>query len=373
MAIRNDKYGTWNQTVGVKVDMDDMVQIMTPHDVPLQGWIGTGASAMSVKVEWLEEDLTPQSDTIATSGVSGTDSPWTVTVSDTNIFRPGDVLWVNGAASAVQFLVDSITSATVMVVTGFAGNVVDPVDGNVLVIIGQYSNEGGDPQEPRSTERTAKYNYTQIGQEAVEATRTARTRGSRGGLYGVGDPYDHELGKKFKELNIRFERSMVHGQRLLSGDSKKRFMGGLLYYILSNTQSGVKANALPLVTALLKYSYEAGGTPQTLMVSPAVKIAIDNSVDQSIRRTDRTEKTGGSVIDHIDTSLGKVDLIVNRFFPATKGILLQGEYLKRRIMDGYFHELLAKTGDADSGHIVGEQSLEVKNEKAHGVLTLTDA
>lgn len=370
MAIRNAQYGTYNQTVGVRLDMDDAIDILSPSDVPLQGFLGT-ESTNEVKVEWLEEDLTPQSDTIA-GAPTGT-GPWTVTVGDTNIFRVGDVLWKEGAASSVQYLVDSVTSGTVMVVSGFAGNATAPADTNVLTIVGQYNVEGGDPLAPRSVERTAKFNYTQIGQEQVAATRTARARGARGGLYGQMDPYDHEVGKKFKELAIRFERSLVHGQRAISGASDKRFMGGLLYYITTNSVSGVKANVGTLIGDLQKKCYDAGGTPATLMVSPAVKVAISRNVDVSSRRTTRTESTGGSVIDAYESDFGTVNLVVNRFFPPTKGILMQPEYLKRVVFDGYFHELLAKTGDADKGEIVGEFTAKVKNEKAHGILTVTDA
>ncbi len=370
MAIRNAQYGTYNQTVGVRLDMDDAIDILSPSDVPLQGWVAS-EQTNEVKVEWLEEDLTPQSDTVAS--LTGTDSPWTVTVSDTNIFRVGDVLWNEGKASAVQYVVDSVTNATVMVVSGFAGNTVDPIALDVLTIVGQYNVEGGDPLAPRSVERTAKFNYTQIGQEQVAATRTARARGARGGLYGQMDPYDHEVGKKFKELAIRFERSMVHGQRAISGGADKRFMGGLLYYITTNSVSGVKANAGTLISDLQKKAYDQGGTPSTLMVSPAVKVAISRNVDTSGRRTTRTETTGGSVIDSYESDFGTVDLVVNRFFPPTKGILMQKEYIKKVTFDGYFHELLAKTGDAEKGEIVGEFSLKVKNEKAHGVLTITDA
>lgn len=369
MAIRNAQYGTYNQTVGVRLDMDDAIQILSPSDVPLQSRLRT-ESTNEVKVEWLEEDLTPQSDTVAS--VTGT-GPWTPVVSDTNIFRVGDVLWKEGAASSVQYTVSSITDATTMVIAGFAGNATGPSAADVLTIVGQYNVEGGDPLAPRSVERTAKYNYTQIGQEQVAATRTARTRGQRGGLYGQMDPYDHEVGKKFKELAIRFERSLVHGQRSISGGADKRFMGGLLYYITTNTVSNTKANAAVAIGDLIKKAYDAGGTPSTLMVSPAVKVAISRNVDVAGRRTTRTETTGGSVIDQFESDFGTVNLVVNRFFPQTKGILLQEEYITKKVLDGYFHELLAKTGDADKGEIVGEFSLEVKNEKAHGILTITDA
>lgn len=366
-TVRHELTGSYNQTVGVRLDIDEAIEILTPSDVPLQQWAADGPAATQVKVEWLEEDLTPQEVTVvsetATAGVGD------VVVNDASPIRVGDVLLERGAAYTKQFLVTAVNQTTnTLTVTGFAGNATDPTVAAVLEIIGQYNTEGGDPKDPRSIEREMPYNYTQIGQEQVEVTRTARKRG----LYGQGDPYDHEVMKKFKELAIRFERSMVNGYRTLSGDSTKRMMGGLFFYIATNSQSGTVAQASAKVNALAKSCYEAGGTPTVLMVSPSVKVGL-STIDASLRRSDRGQTTQGYVTEQILTDFGEIDVVINRHFPRTKGILLQKEFIKKRPFDTYFHELLAKTGDSESGELVGEYSLEVKNEKAHGLITLTDA
>lgn len=368
---RYGQVGTYNQLVGVRLDIDDAIVMLPTWDVPLQRFI-SATPTDQVKVEWLEEDLTASTVTVAS--VSGTASPWTLTLAagEAELIRPGDVLHLKDASYDRQFLVSSIdTGANTITVTSFAAttDTDDPVAANVLEIIGQYRNEGADPEEARSVDRDTKYNYTQWGQEKVEVTRTDRKRG----LYGQGDPYDHEVMKKFKELGIRFERSMIHGYRTFSGDSKKRFMGGLLYYISTNTQSGLKANVKDLINSMMLTAYDQGATPGVLMVSPAIKAAISANIDSTLRRSSRTDRVAGYVVDTVTTDFGDVDIVANRHFPRTKGVLLQREFIKRRPFDPYFHELLAKTGDADKGHIVGEQSLEVKNEQAHGVLTVTDA
>ena len=375
MAVtpRYGQQGTYNTTVGVRLDIDDAIVILPVWDVPLQRYIGSEGTN-SVKVEWLEEDLTQSTVTVATSGVSGTASPWTLTLAtdQAQFVRPGDLLHLVGAAYDRQFRVTSIdTGANTIVVTSFAGttNSNDPLDADVFEIIGQYRNEGSDPEEARSVERTTNYNYTQIGQEKVEVTRTQQGRD----MYGVTDPYGHEVSKKFKELAIRFERSLVNGYRAISGDAKQRSLGGLLFYITTNTASNTAANAKAAINELVRDAYTAGGNPDTLMVSPAVKAAISANIDPTLRRTDRTDRVAGYVVDTVLTDFNEINIVANRHFPTTKGVLMQREFIKRRPFDPYFHELLAKTGDADEGHIVGEQSLEVKNEKAHGVLTLTDA
>lgn len=368
MAYRNEAVATFNQTVGVKQDMDEAIRILSPSDTPLQQLLPT-VSTNEIKVEWMEEELMPQAVTI--SAKSGT-GPWTLTTTDTTELRVGDVLGIrDGASSAVQFVVDSITNGTTFVVSGFAGNTTGPGTTDTLEIIGQYIVEGSDPKAPRSTERVAKYNYTQIAQEAVQATRTARNRGARGGLFGGEDPYVHELGKKFKELAIRFERSMIHGQRAISGDSKQRFMGGLFYYITTNSASGVKANTKALLNEAIRKAYDAGSSPEVLMVSPAVKSQI-STLNADYLNIPRSETVAGERVDTFMSDFGEVRVIANRHFPKTRGVVLCTSQNDHAIVnfDPYTHELLAKTGDADKGEIVAEKSLKVKNEK--GAVLFTD-
>ncbi len=365
MATTSGLVKSSDRTVGVKVDMDEAVYILPIDDVPLQRWLPS-APTSNIKVEWMEESLTPQTDII--SAVSGTSSPWTITVADGGVFRAGDVLHIQGRAADIQFLVSSI-STNDLTVAGHGGTAAsdDPVADDVVQIVGQVLTEGGDPPAARTVERTALYNYTQIGQEKVNATRTARKQA----MYAQSDPYDHEAQKKFRELAIRFERALVLGQRYQS--ASKRAMGGLFYYITTNSRSGVKANVKSLIQDLVRDCWTAGGSPQALWVSPAVKAAITANYDAALRRSVRDDATAGFTVERLVTDFGDIDVFANRYFPTTKGLLLQREYDVKRVFDGYMHEALAKTGDADNGEIVGEFSLEVKNETAQGILTVTDA
>lgn len=369
-TYRNEKYITYNQTVGVRQNMDEAVRILTPSDVPLQQWLSTDDTNVT-KVEWLEDELMPQ--TFVWTSKTGTSADWTVTSPDTSLLRVGDVYGVkDGTTYTVQVIVLSVTNPTTAHLAGFAGNTTSPSDGATLELLGQYNAEGGDPLEPRSIERVAKYNITQIGQEAVQATRTARNRGSRGGLYGMGDPYSYELGKKFKELAIRFERSLINGVRVEDTNAKKRFMGGFFYYLTTNSTSDVKANIKTALNAALRKSYDAGGTPDTIMVSPAIKSVVAG-IDETIRREGYDSRSAGYVVDSFMSDFGAVDIVINRHLPKTKGLVLKKEDCTLINFDPYFHEVLAKTGDSTKGEIVGEKTLKVKNEVGMGVLTITDA
>lgn len=371
MPYRNEAVATFNQTVGVKQDMDEAIRILSPSDTPLQQLLPT-VSTNEIKVEWMEEELMPQA--VVNSAQSGTSPTWTMTTTDTSELRVNDILGVrDGASSALQYTVSSITNSTTYVIAGFAGNTTAPGATSTLELIGQYVVEGSDPGAPRSTERVSKYNYTQIAQESVQATRTARNRGARGGLFGGEDPYIHELGKKFKELAVRFERSMIHGQRAISGDSKQRFMGGLFYYITTNSVSGAKADTKTLLNSAIRKAYDNGSTPEILMVSPAVKSQI-STLNDTLNRSVQSDTRAGTAIDTFMSDFGEVKVIANRHFPKTRGVVISASQNDHAIVnfDPYTHELLAKTGDADKGEIVAEKSLKVKNEKGSVLFTITD-
>ena len=380
-AYRGEAVASFNQTVGVKQDMDEAIRILSPSDTPLQQLLPT-VSTNEIKVEWMEEELMPQA--VTNTAVSGT-GPWTLTTSatdpafGTSELRVGDVLGTrDGTTSAVQWVVSSITNSTTYVVAAFptGAHTTGPTGTSTLEIIGQYIVEGADPLAPRSTERVGKFNYTQISQEAVQATRTARNRGMRNGMFGLDneDPYTHELGKKFKELAVRFERSMIHGQRAISSDSKQRFMGGLFYYITTNSISGLKANIKTLLNDAIRKAYDAGSSPEVLMVSPTVK-SIISTLNDSYLNINRGDVGAGTKIDTFMSDFGELRVIANRHFPKTRGVVLCTSQNDHAIVnfDPYTHELLAKTGDADKGQIVAEKSLKVKNEKGAVLFTVTDA
>lgn len=245
-----------------------------------------------------------------------------------------------------------------------------------MEIIGQDLVEGSDPLAARTNERSTNYNYTQIYQEKVEVTRTKRAQAM---LASTGDPYDHEVMKKMRELKVRKERNVIFGSRTQTLASGLRTAGGLFSFISTNTRSGNAAAVKTTVNNIMRDVYtqaDIGADGLVLFVSPAVKVAISSNWDATLRRWD-TGATNAStgVVDRIGTDFGALTVVVNRHLPTTKGFLLRREFLADVAFSNgaWFHELLSKTGDGEKGEIVGEYTLEVKAEKAHGIITVTDA
>jgi hypothetical protein len=359
--------GTYNQTVGVKLSMDDAIFILTPSDVPLQQKLGSEPVDQK-KIEWLEEDLTPQEVTVNATSALGS-STIVLVADDGSKVRVDDVLMKKDGT--VQALVTAIATDTLTVTRPFAGSTDEALAANdILHIIGQYRVEGSDPLAGRFVDRTTAYNMTQIDQEKVEVTRTEKKRAQ----YGVSDPYDHEVQKKFKELAIRYERRLINGRRVESGDLKQRAMGGFFYYVTTNSRSNTKANIETALNDILQDCYTQGGAPTWLVVSPAIARVISALNASRITYPDSgAGSKRGQVVERFLSDFGEVGITIDRHLPKTKALVVQPDYFKVSNFDDYFHELLAKTGDAEKGEIVAEKSCKVKNQKAHGVLTITDA
>lgn len=352
--------------------MDDAIQILPIHDVPLHDLLST-EPITNIKNQWLNKELDPQTVTMTEASLSGDGS---ITFTDATPLRVGDVLKPKAEVGAigdtptVLLKVTAVDYGTgvVAVTRPFNGSVDQNLGiGDVLEIIGQELTEGADPQDPRQTDPTGDYNVTQIYQEQVAATRTVQ----KNEQYGTSNPFADDLAAKMKELPIRHERTLLHGLRKDNASGGLRQMGGFFQYLTENLESDVKANMEARLGDMLETAYGAGATPSVLVVSPAMKRTFSGLNTDKVQEQ-RGDSGVGRVKQTYESDFGSITLVPDRHMPKSKGLLLSLEYVKRQVFDNWFFEMLAKTGDSDKGHVVGEFSLKVKNPKAHGVLTLTD-
>jgi hypothetical protein len=370
MAITG-KRGTYNQAAAtVKVDMEDAVDLLPVEDLPLSLRLKS-EPAKSYKFEHMDEDLDLGNVTAtATSALAST----TITVADTSGVRVRDVFRRRGGNLLVE--VASITDATHFVVAarpGLGSTDEAIASADVLELIGQVPVEGEDPQAARMLDPVGRFNYTQIFMELVEATRTVRAIDK----YGDRDPIQHEQLKKFREAAIRWEKSILLGKRYKSGDNKQRFTGGLLETIATNTvlDATVATLEAKFKTLLRKAWLDSGASPRLFVVSASLQDAFNALQTSGTNKSliiERSDRTAGNLVKVYDSMFGPIELLMDRYMPAQYGALVQEEYLKQKVLTGWEYQPLAKTGDSDRGMVVSERGLMVKNEKAHGLLKVTD-
>ena len=77
------------------------------------------------------------------------------------------------------------------------------------------------------------------------------------------------------------------------------------------------------------------------------------------------------MVDVYESDFGVCRVIMSRWVPAGKALLLDSSRVEVLPLNGrsFAFKPLAATGDADSGQVIGEYTLEFRNENAHAVLT----
>jgi hypothetical protein len=160
---------------------------------------------------------------------------------------------------------------------------------------------------------------------------------------------------------------------LLGGTSTERSPG-------DGTESHVFGTDVALTLAridtVLQECYEDGGKPSVMMVTPAVKVAfskLGTATGAVSNQYNQTEVKPSAYIGSVSVYLsdfGRLDTVLNRFQPAKTMFLLDPKYIEVKTLAGrnFMSEALAKTGDAQKGHIVFEGTLVIGAPKAHGLI-----
>src|ERR1017187_767516 len=161
---------TYNLTVGVKLNVENVIWTITPTDVPLQGTMGSdGRTALSSdtcvekKIEWLDEVLLVPNSLTGAAATTG-DTYITVTSAASNAgnlnFQVGDVILVD--TEYVYVTAYGTTTNTLVTTRAYLGSTASAhSSGAVLKGVGQALPEGSDAGTARAVDRVDRYNYTQ--------------------------------------------------------------------------------------------------------------------------------------------------------------------------------------------------------------------
>jgi hypothetical protein len=353
-------------------DVSDLVAINSPFETPLLDALGDPVrSARSTVHEWLEDALVPNTDT-ASSG-SGS----SVVVDHVDRFRVGDQVAVEGEIMLVT-AIDTPTS-TLTVTRGYGGTTPTTISpGDVLSILGNAALEGADAGSARFTSRSRKTNYTQIFSVTVEVSGSELAVRQ----IGVRDELDYQKNQRLRELLRDLENSVINGISPTStpqgSATVRRTMRGIIPFIGTN-RFEVGVGGFPsdstlteeqLNLALREIWKASSGQIDLVVVGGPEKRAINNFV-QSNRRFTASTETFRNLISAYESDFGVCRVVLSRWVPAGTVLLLDSSRIDVMPLSGrsFHYKPLASTGDRDSGQLIGEYTLEFRNENAHGMIS----
>lgn len=358
---------TYDLTVGVVVNMDEAIYMLSPVDTPMLTGVGSDGLAVigqapvdERQFSWMDDSiLTPRSALTATLVTAGTTVG--VTAGHGTRFSTGDLLTFELDGNTTEVArVTGIATDTLTITRAWAGTAAQYVTASIVVGLGTALPEGSNPEAARTVDRVESTNVTQIfGPTKVDLSRTEQQVRK----YGVGNEFAHQLQGRMKENAIMREQAYLYGARVDSTTLEARSTGGLRFFITTNRSTSTTLDAANIQGAQLA-GYNAGGFADIVMANPVAFASLNDLANTSVvRETIDDPMRGRTRVSWVDTEFGSALMVRNRWMLPNDAFGFSREQVVRRVLQPLIYERLAKTGDSDQGQIVCEEGLEVKGEE----------
>jgi hypothetical protein len=358
-------------------DVSDLIGIISPYETPLLDALGDPMrEATSTHHEWLEDALLPNKDSINDSTYTDPSTDTDFVVDNGDRFRVGDQIQIE--SSEELMLVTGINSNTLTVVRGYAGTTAeDLADNQVINILGNAALEGADKPNARFTNRSRCGNFTQIFTATVEVSGTDMAASQ----LGLADEMDYQKQERLRELLRDLENTVVNGGEPASNPegsgSVRRSMKGIIQHLSTNvfhtgdsgfpTGTGLDEDKINYV--LRQIWANSNGNVDLIVVGGFQKRKI-NAFSADSRTYGANDTTFTDMISIYESDFGVCRIITTRWMPQDAALLLDSSRINVLPLAGrsFHYKPLASSGDYECGELIGEYTVELKNEAAHGLI-----
>lgn len=358
-------------------DVSDLTGIISPYETPLLDALGDPMrEASSTHHEWLEDELLPNKDAINDSTFTDPDVDTEFIVDHGSRFRVGDQIQVEGSEELM--LVTSINGNALTVVRGYAGTTAeDLADDQAVNILGNAALEGADKPGVRFSNRSRCGNWTQIFAAAVEVSGTDMAASQ----LGLADEMDYQKQERLREMLRDLENTVINGGQPASNpqgsDSARRSMKGIIQHLATNIfhtgdsefPAGADLDEAKINYVLRKIWEASSGNVDLIVVGGFQKRKI-NAFCADSRAYGAGDTTFTNMVSIYESDFGVCRIATTRWMPQDAVLLLDSSRISVLPLGGRsFHfKPLASGGDYECGELIGEYTLELRNEAAHGLI-----
>ncbi|MEM9251011.1 MAG: DUF5309 family protein [Planctomycetota bacterium] len=356
----------------VAEDVSDVIGIVSPYETPLLDHLGDPQRAATSTVhEWLEDTLLPNTDAINDASLTNDTSATSITVDNGDRFRIGDQVQAVGAREVM--FVTAVAGSDLTVVRGYGSTSPEGVsDDDTLRVLGNAALEGDDAPTARFTNRVRKQNVTQIFTAGVEVSGSQLAAQQ----IGVADEMDYQKQERLRELLRDLENCVINGVAPAAdaqgSATVRRTMSGIVPMLSTNITdaSGAQLDEATLNQAMREVWENASGGLDTIVVSGYQKRQI-NSFIASARGYDARNTRYRDLLSVYESDFGVCRVVLSRWVPADCVLFLDSSRIDVMPLQGRSFQFkpLSADGDRESGQVIGEYTLELRNESAHGMLT----
>lgn len=254
--------------------------------------------------------------------------------------------------------------------------------------------EGDDASPGTAAATTRLTNQTQILKEHVVVTGTQE----RVDKAGRNSEVAYQTAKRMKEIKLDLEWAMLDGggtagignAKVAGNDTTAREMASIQTYLVTNASVGTNGVVATgdgtdtmttgtdrdyteaLLTTVLSSCYTEGGDPKLMVVSPTNKGVVSGFTGGGTHYVDKDNK---KLVNSVDIYVGDfhtLKVVPSRNNANENVLVLDPSHLAYAELRGLQSYDLAKTGDSIRKELVMEGTLEVCNEKAHGIIADTN-
>lgn len=215
--------------------------------------------------------------------------------------------------------------------------------------------------------RTRKGNHTQIMKRGYSVTNTQQAVDKA----GVSDEYAYQMLKAMKELGKDLELAITTQTTDTAGSkTEARKFAGIPGLVTTNKIAAGANITMKAISDALQKAWEAGGSPDKLIVSGNNKRAVSALTTSNTKNIEAAKKKVVEAIDVIDTDFGRIEIVASRFMPDTQCFVLDPSYLAVAWLRPFKKKDLPDDSDGKAGIITGEMTLELRGEKGQAIITI---
>lgn len=186
---------------------------------------------------------------------------------------------------------------------------------------------------------------------------------------------DYQKQERLRELIRDLENCVINGASPAANpqgsDTVRRTMRGIIPSIETNIDdAGGDPLTEDMLNGFMREVWDrSAGTIDTILVGGAQKRAVNHFI-ASARGYDARNTRYRDMVSVYESDFGVCRVVLSRWVPADTVVLLDSSRAQVLPLNGrsFQFKKLAGTGDAEHGQVLGEYTLELRNENAHGVL-----
>lgn len=355
---------SYDLQVETKINIDELIYILTPDDLPLLSGIGSDGLGVIGKAPvdntvfyWMEEDV-PLPRGTAAEALDAVETDLTVAAGDAVKFAVGDAIRIDNEILLVTAV--NTTTEVLTVTRGALGSTAAThVDASEVVGVGTVLAEGNIGSA--NFQGRDKYsNYTQIFSKKLTVSRTEQSIPK----YGVPNELNKQMKNAMLHCNVGIEQAALYGIKYEDSATRVRSTGGLNHYITTNVDSSSDWLTVTNIEAQQQAAYDNGGYFEFITARPAAFQALNNIMGNERVQTVTVEdaRRGRRRAQVVMTEFGEVTLVRNRYVRKNEAFAYNRDNFIQRVFQPLVAQKLAKTDDTDSFMMVAECGFQVKGQ-----------